>query len=698
MIHAHRSRRPWAVAVLPAVALFAAALGAQSQPQTQTQTQATPPVPSPQTGAAPQQPQFRTEVDVIRLDVSVLDKDRRPVRGLTMEDFTVTEDGTAQRLVAVTEIDAIDQDPAPSAWMRYAPNPVVTNDLADQAGNGRVYAIVIDDWNLPWDDTDIAIRTRETARYIVNGLGPSDLAAVVYAQDSGLTEDFTNDRNKLLAAIDKYNPHERPWIYQTPRGPGPGGGDMPQRFTPTLMRSTCQRSQPTVPTLLTVVQRMATVPERRKTLVLVSTGLPVSPGATRGCPGELADLTRDMFRLAQRANINMHTIDPAGYRGYEDYLQRPKLRGREMGTGMTLPQATQAARIRREYLEIMAEETGARSVVRTDAVEPGVDRIFEEDTAYYLIGYQTTNGKPDCKFRKVQVKVNRPDVEVRTRSGYYSACENSLESRETKQMPMTSDLGLVGLMAPSGLPLRAVATAFGPGSTRGQVDVGIVLTVRLPAEAAGRDEVLTVTRNLYDEAGRAGPPEQRKWPLSLPRAGGDELRYDVYYRVSLAPGRYEMRLNATSAALERTGSVFAPIEVPDFSLGSIVMSGLALGLRPPAGVDRSDPFAARLPIVPTTARDFEPNVPLAVSFRVQVGASAPPGPIVIETKLVDAADKVAFERQQSLAVDELDPLRGAQITTDLPLMGLARGPYLVSVSATRPDGRSTRRDLVIRVR
>src|SRR6185503_20273999 len=60
-----------------------------------------------------QQPVFRTGVDVIRLDVSVLDKDRKPVRGLQADNFTVMENGKAQRIVAVTEMAAAEQDPTP---------------------------------------------------------------------------------------------------------------------------------------------------------------------------------------------------------------------------------------------------------------------------------------------------------------------------------------------------------------------------------------------------------------------------------------------------------------------------------------------------------------------------------------------------------------------------------------------------------
>ena len=49
-----------------------------------------------------QLPTFRTGVDVVELDVTVRDKDRRPVQELTAADFTVLERGKPQPIVAFT--------------------------------------------------------------------------------------------------------------------------------------------------------------------------------------------------------------------------------------------------------------------------------------------------------------------------------------------------------------------------------------------------------------------------------------------------------------------------------------------------------------------------------------------------------------------------------------------------------------------
>jgi VWFA-related protein len=679
------------------------ALSAQGTPPAQQP----PPAPAqqqqppPPAGTTPpqQQPVFRGEIDVIRVDVSVLDKDRRPIRGLTMDDFTVFEDGKQQRLVAVSEVDAATNDPVPSAWMRNVPRDVAANNLGDQVADGKVVAIIMDDWNVPFDDLDMIMNARSIGRYIVDQLGPSDVAAVIFPQQAGRTQDFTDDRRKLLAAIEKFEPPEVRFVEPTPLGTSGGGADMPYRSSPVLMRNQCQRSQPTIPTIDTVTSRLASIPNRRKTLFLVSTGVPLNFGATRDCPGELADIMKDVFRKSQRANINIYSVDPGGYRGYENYLQNPIRRaGRPAERVATERGADAAAKVRRDFLEITADHTGARAIVNDNEVGGEIDQIFEEAGSYYLLGYQTSNGKPDGRFRRLEIKVNRPGATARYRSGFYAAREGTLTNPESKGMPTQNDLGLTGLMIPASLPLRTsvvpVARTAGAGSK--QVDVAVVLTVRLPPTRGTLNESVTLVRTLYDTEGRASPPAPEKIQLAVAASTGDELRYDLYQRITLAPGRYQIRLNATSAVLDRSGSVYADIEVPDFTRAAISATPLILGTKPPG--ERSDVLAKVVPILPTSSRDFAANDPVVAFLRVFQGGETPIGPVTMATQILDASDAKVFENTTTLAPEIFDALRGAPFEIALPLAPLRHGPYLLSVKATLPNGSTARRDLVFRMR
>jgi VWFA-related protein len=139
-------------------------------------------------------PTFRTGVDIVQLDVTVLDKDRHPVRGLTADDFTILEKGKPQPIVAFSPVDV----PAPPAtaapWIRDAPLDVVSN-----AENRRLVAIVMDDAYTKLEP-DVMKRAKQIARTAIDQLGPGDLAAVVFTF-LGRSQNFTADRSQLLQSI-----------------------------------------------------------------------------------------------------------------------------------------------------------------------------------------------------------------------------------------------------------------------------------------------------------------------------------------------------------------------------------------------------------------------------------------------------------------------------------------------------------------
>ena len=83
----------------------------------------------------PQRPLFRGGTDLVQVDVSVLDGKRRPVRGLTAEDFSILEDGQPREIQAFTEVYLPDRVRAQdAACMRVVPSDVATNQTAQEEG------------------------------------------------------------------------------------------------------------------------------------------------------------------------------------------------------------------------------------------------------------------------------------------------------------------------------------------------------------------------------------------------------------------------------------------------------------------------------------------------------------------------------------------------------------------------------------
>src|SRR6187431_258280 len=78
-----------------------------------------------------QPPRFRSSVDVIQVDVAVVDRDKRPVTGLSAADFTLLENGKPQDIVGFAEVHVPAASASPAAWTRTVPPDVRSNNLRD---------------------------------------------------------------------------------------------------------------------------------------------------------------------------------------------------------------------------------------------------------------------------------------------------------------------------------------------------------------------------------------------------------------------------------------------------------------------------------------------------------------------------------------------------------------------------------------
>jgi VWFA-related protein len=645
--------------------------------------------------ASDARPQFRTGIDVIRLDISVLDRSGAPVHGLKASDFTVLENGRPQQLIAVSEIDDEVLNPTPSAQMRYARRDVSANDLSELATTGRLVAIVIDDRLLPFDDVDIAMSARAAARRIVDDLGPADMGTVVYVEDPGNGADFTADHDQLLTAIDEYQPHEVPFIERDPIGlAGPTSGDE-RTLAPAYAGSECLRTQPTVPRLETVVARLARVPQqRRKTVFYVGPGVGMQFDVRGKCDSQLYTIMRDMFRQAQMANVNIHTVDPLGPGGFAEYARNRRETGRE-SPWLRLPPPN----LMRDWLEITAENTGGVAIVATDKIEDRIDDVFRQDTTYYLVGYQTSNGNPDGSFRTIKVRVNRPGVTVRTRTGYWAPDAKGHVNADGNREATAMELNGSGLMHPDALPLRVFAAPVGlapPAGGSPQAVVAVVLTPRVPALGAPGAETLAVSRTVYGRDGETGTPYLETARLSLP-ASVEAGPYDVLARVVVPAGRHDIRFSAHSTIADATGGVDVAVDVPDFAHAPLSTTPIVLS-HTAAGVDRpvSGSLADVLPIVPTTDREFSPSDQATAFLRVFEGGTTRQA-VTMTTRLTDATDTVHLDRTETLPADAFGAERPVDVQVPLPLDRLAAGPYVLSMEAKLPGGRSSRQDLVFRV-
>ena len=336
-------------------------------------------------------PTFRSAVDLIQLDVSVLDKARRPVHGLSAADFSVRVDGVVRPVVAFKAVDLPPSPPPPVApWVRDVAPDVATNSHP----GGRAIVIVIDDHTVPPTSSLSAtwwmVKQRAIAHRVVDELGPDDLAAVVFVENNHTAQGFTGDRKRLLAAIDNA-------AIFPPLALELNTGAAGARTSGANDSGICYCGDCSPRTLASIADSLRSVPQQRKIVVYIGSGVAVRPDITEHCNALRLKAQLDALHKAALANVTFQAIDPQGL---------------VVGSDADDPAARQA------FLRTMAESTGGRAVVNNNDAELEVPAVLAESSSYYLLGVESASKVEDGRFHAVRITVNRPGLEVRTRSGY----------------------------------------------------------------------------------------------------------------------------------------------------------------------------------------------------------------------------------------------------------------------------------------
>ena len=568
--------------------------------------------------ATPQLPTFRTGVDVVELDVTVLDKDRHPVRGLTAADFTILERGKPQPIVAFAAIEVPPPVAASAPWVREAPLDVVTNT----SENRRMVTILMDDAYTRFDP-DVSKRAKQMALDAIDQLGPADLASVIFTFQ-GRAQNFTADRPKLRAAVESYLPK------LSSAGPP----------VPCAMElHSCD-----VRALSTATSALVGAPPGRKIAILIGGGRAFSFGEmgnamTRNEGPDLQELFRDL----QRANVTIYSFDAHGLENGE--------MAAENRTRQPLPLS------HNETLYSFAESTGGRAIANTNDPAALVPIAFQESSSYYLIGFRSSDVTPAGKFHKVDVKVARNDVDVRTRNGYFAPAK-----------PRGSQETISGL--PGGeLSLDATAAVF---AARGPKGAEVIVTSHLRLPDSGRVALAVAA---YDLDGK--PQITQRQTITVTPAPGSRGP-DLLSRLPLSAGRYMVRVAAEYG--EKSGQVFLDVDVPDFSKAPLYLSELLVQRSPAAPVPDSA-IAAVVPVSPTTLRTFAANEEVTLFARAYQGGKGKIVPVRMSAKVTNSHGGAASHQDLVLETEQFDEARAADYQVRLPIAHLEPGDYLFEVEA-----------------
>ncbi|MDQ3069349.1 MAG: VWA domain-containing protein [Acidobacteriota bacterium] len=374
----------------------------------------------------PQRPTISRTIELVRNDVIVRDREGRFIPDLKKDEFIVSEDGVLQELstMVLSTGGRIFNIAAPPAVT--APEGIILPQSRPATdASGRIFLIFIDDLHLDFRNTG---RIRDLLKKVATTLiHDGDLFGIVSTGPSSLAIDMTYDRNRLDEAIKKVSgaglkPSE---IMEAPEGPQ----------GPSEIR---HRAHVAFATVNEILGNLEKVVDRRKAVIYISNGYDFDPfpdyrqtddrefrstmrnsqdtgddpfqrslGQNQFSDADLAMELGYLTRAANRANATFYTIDPRGLVGGPDIDEN-------------INPTEWAAHVRKstDTLQIIANQTGGFALVNSNDFNKGLQRIDNETSDYYVIGYYSTNPDPLKRTRKIDIKVKRAGMNLTYRSEY----------------------------------------------------------------------------------------------------------------------------------------------------------------------------------------------------------------------------------------------------------------------------------------
>ncbi len=694
--------------------------------------------------AAPQDKDevIRISAEIVQTDVMVFDKSGKFIGGLRPEEFELRVDGKPQQIdfFELIKAGSVDEDlqlraarggaGRSSTSQRTSSAPVATAN-ALPLDRGRTIIFFVDDLHVT--PSNIPLVRKTLKRFVEEEVGQNDEAAIMSASgqigflQQVTTEkvvlrnaiervksyargrNFDNDRPNMTEAhaiaIDKGSPNVIEWFVQMTLTENPF-------LTPDTARQTVlQRARnmisfsnsialQTLGSLEAITRRAAAMPGR-KILFFVSEGFYIDRINS--------DTQRRLRRItdaAARAGVVIYSVDARGLTtGFSDASVSlpPDTRGLQTGVEFAQLGETQ------EPLRTLAEDTGGRALLNTNALASAVSKALSETSVYYLLAWRPESGDGRAeKFRQIQVSVRgRPDLQVLTRRGFYvkppseseppvknkkGASANAASAPANPKSPNADLLAaLVGVAPRTTLPI-----SLSLGYVRARAD-SMVLTVFVEfdkdsliyeGEGETRKAVTDLVGAVYDERGKVLSTTSAQ--LAIPRLPGGQHPVQIY-QYALPPGLHQVRF-ATRDKSGRVGSAWQWVEIPDPRKTGIFLSSLFIGERfIEGGTTVSDQKQSSPEFMVSTDRRFGRDSKLNFAtfiYNAMHAQNAPPD-VALQIQILRDNLPVVTTPLKKVQTEGMTDLTVIPYVAEISLAALPPGKYVLQMTAIDRTAKAT---------
>jgi len=338
---------------------------------------------------------FQSSTRLVTLDVVVTDKQGKPVRNLSKDDFVVLEDGVRQNVASFEPPDRHGTPPVGETSEATASTAGKNTSQPAALTSSALTVLVVDELDTQVVDQAFA---RDEVRKYLQKRGPHLLepTALMALEEKRLEllHDYSSDANVLIDALHRHRP-ELPFRLMT----GEGIVGASERLASALE----------------ALREIAAANSHfagRKNVIWIGPGFP-SLDYLRAQPTDKARLlgyVEETSELMWQGRLSIYTLDPRGLQVVEQNF------GEGVGSFFAPPSTTTTDLV----FEQVAPQTGGRIFRNLNDLDAQIAQSVEDGDSYYAMSYYPTNHVWNGKFRNIRVVTTNSELKARTRNGYYS--------------------------------------------------------------------------------------------------------------------------------------------------------------------------------------------------------------------------------------------------------------------------------------
>jgi VWFA-related protein len=544
---------------------------------------------------------FSVTTTRVQVDAVVTDSKGHYVTDLSADDFAIYDDGKPQKITNFSYISVTPEalsKPERKASSKPSPTlPAAPSAPARQEDIRRTIVLMIDDLGLSFES--MAYVRSALRKFVEQQMQPGDLVAICRTSSgSGALQQFTVDKRILLSVADGLQ-----WNMNGRAGPGLFGGPDPANADPRGDSYSAQQKRIlTVGTLGAVNYIIGALREMpgRKSIVLFSDGLLLPNSSGTETYDEIQDALHILLDRANRARTVIYTFHTLGLQPLQPDAQD---RLDTAGFGMNPKEAHEAVirltapgqgrdrafNIGQQGLAYLAEETGGIPYQNGNDFNYGLDKVLQDQSGYYLIGFKPPDGTFDQKrgarrYHHVAVKVTRPGLHVRSRTGFFGETD---EERSPKYKSPLEQMraAMLSPFRSSDVRLRLTAL-YAEVPKRGAVvrnllhidaqDLSLQPDLLLGGSSA-RVEIVAVATSLgYLPVSAVSQSYTVQAPADrLQEALNEGVVYTLDVPVK-KPGAYQIQVAVRDTATGKVGSASQFLEIPELKKGRVALTSVLL--------------------------------------------------------------------------------------------------------------------------